>query len=84
MMGIGISSGYATLGTIGFEGRLDYAAIGNVTNLASRLCGKALRDINIAGFSSAFPIYEVLGPVHKIRLDEALGRFTKSWKKKIY
>ena len=39
--GVGISSGYATLGKIGFEGRFDYAAIGTVTNLASRLCDEA-------------------------------------------
>lgn len=39
--GIGIAQGYATLGKIGFEGRFDYAAIGTVTNLASRLCDKA-------------------------------------------
>ena len=26
---------------IGFEGRIDYGAIGNVTNLAARLCGEA-------------------------------------------
>jgi class 3 adenylate cyclase len=37
----GISQGYATLGRIGFEGRFDYAAIGSVTNLASRLCSEA-------------------------------------------
>jgi hypothetical protein len=28
--GIGVSHGFATLGTIGFEGRFDYAAIGTV------------------------------------------------------
>jgi class 3 adenylate cyclase len=39
--GVGIAGGYATLGTIGFEGRLDYGAIGTVTNLAARLCGEA-------------------------------------------
>ena len=39
--GIGITSGYATLGAIGFEGRWDYAAIGTVTNQAARLCGVA-------------------------------------------
>jgi class 3 adenylate cyclase len=39
--GVGIAQGYATLGEIGFEGRLDYTAIGTVTNLASRLCDKA-------------------------------------------
>ena len=31
----------ATLGTIGFEGRFDYAAIGTVSNVASRLCDEA-------------------------------------------
>lgn len=40
-LGVGIAQGYATLGAIGFEGRWDYAAIGNVTNLAARLCGEA-------------------------------------------
>ena len=39
--GIGLSHGYATLGTIGFEGRFDYAAIGTVSNVASRLCDEA-------------------------------------------
>ena len=36
-LGIGIEAGYATVGRIGFEGRYDYAALGSVTNLASRL-----------------------------------------------
>jgi adenylate cyclase len=39
--GVGIASGYATLGKIGFEGRFDYGAIGSVTNLAARLCDHA-------------------------------------------
>ncbi|HEX6119099.1 MAG TPA: response regulator [Dongiaceae bacterium] len=39
--GIGIAQGYATLGRIGFEGRFDYAAIGTVPNLASRICAEA-------------------------------------------
>ena len=39
--GIGIAQGYATLGLIGFAQRLDYTAIGTVTNLAARLCGEA-------------------------------------------
>ncbi|MBA2279756.1 MAG: hypothetical protein H0W25_00755 [Acidimicrobiia bacterium] len=33
--------GYATLGTVGFEGRRDYTALGSVVNLAARLCGEA-------------------------------------------
>jgi len=40
-LGIGISQGEATLGVIGFEQRWEYAAIGNVPNLAARLCGAA-------------------------------------------
>ena len=39
--GVGIAQGYATLGKIGFEGRIDYAAIGTVANLAARLCAEA-------------------------------------------
>jgi class 3 adenylate cyclase len=39
--GVGIAQGYATLGMIGFEGRVDYGAIGPVTNLAARLCDRA-------------------------------------------
>jgi adenylate cyclase len=50
--GVGIAHGYATLGRIGFEGRFDYAAIGVVTNLASRLCdaakdGQILIDVKV-------------------------------------
>jgi adenylate cyclase len=40
-VGIGIAQGYATIGAIGFEGRLDYGAIGGVSNLAARLCAEA-------------------------------------------
>jgi class 3 adenylate cyclase/CHASE3 domain sensor protein len=40
-LGIGIAQGFATIGAIGFEGRLDYGAVGTVTNLAARLCGEA-------------------------------------------
>jgi class 3 adenylate cyclase len=39
--GVGIAVGYATLGRIGFEGRYDYGAIGNVVILASRLSSQA-------------------------------------------
>ena len=40
-LGIGIAQGFATIGGIGFPGRIDYGAIGTVTNLAARLCGEA-------------------------------------------
>ena len=41
---VGIAQGFATMGRVGFEGRYDYAAIGSVTNLASRLCSAAAQD----------------------------------------
>ena len=40
-IGIGVAQGYATLGAIGFEGRLDYGAIGTSCSLAARLCAQA-------------------------------------------
>ncbi|MCP5072147.1 MAG: response regulator [Rhodobacteraceae bacterium] len=40
-LGIGVAQGTASLGQIGYDGRFDYAAIGSVTNLASRLCDAA-------------------------------------------
>ena len=40
-LGVGLAAGYATLGTVGFEGRLDYGTIGNLPNLAARLCAEA-------------------------------------------
>ena len=40
-LGVGIAQGFATIGGIGFPGRIDYGAIGTVTNLAARLCGEA-------------------------------------------
>ena len=39
--GVGVAMGPATVGTVGYEGRLDYTAVGNVVNLASRLCASA-------------------------------------------
>jgi adenylate cyclase len=57
--GVGIALGYATLGKIGFEGRFDYAAIGPVTNLASRLCDEAKGD-QILVSQRVFSAVEVL------------------------
>lgn len=67
--GIGIAHGFATLGTIGFEGRFDYAAIGTVANVASRL-----RD-------EAAPGQILISPRVRLAVDEAVtiepvGEFT--------
>jgi adenylate cyclase len=40
-VGAGLALGYATCGEVGFESRSDYAALGTVTNLASRLADEA-------------------------------------------
>ncbi len=40
-MGAGVATGFATCGRIGFAGRFEYTAIGQVVNLASRLCAEA-------------------------------------------
>ena len=40
-LGVGLSSGYATLGNIGFEGLMVYGAVGKVPNLAFCLCQEA-------------------------------------------
>jgi GAF domain-containing protein len=67
--GIGIAHGFATLGTIGFEGRRDYAAIGTVSNVASRLCDEAKpRQILISP--------RVMLAVDKAVTVEPVGEFT--------
>jgi class 3 adenylate cyclase len=40
-LGIGIASGEVTVGAIQGAGRLEYVAVGEAINLASRLCGEA-------------------------------------------
>lgn len=39
--GIGLAYGFATLGEVGFDDRVDYTALGTVVNLAARLCDQA-------------------------------------------
>lgn len=67
--GVGIAQGFATLGRIGFEGRFDYAAIGTVTNLASRLCDKAQTGQVLIS-------QRVYSAVEKLVEVEALGTLT--------
>src|SRR6266571_747491 len=62
--GVGISQGYATLGQIGFAERVDYTAIGTVTNLAARLCDEAKDGQILVGRRVAIAVED------KIRLEE--------------
>lgn len=48
-LGIGIATGYATIGRIGFEGRYDYGAVGTSVILASRLSSAAKADEILIG-----------------------------------
>ncbi len=63
--GIGLTRGMATVGRVGYEGRHDYTAIGNVVNLASRLCslaadGQVLLDASVAArVSTEIPMREL-------------------------
>jgi len=67
-LGVGLAAGYATLGTVGFEGRMDYGTVGNLPNLAARLCaeakgGQILTDqktmSKLESFVEAQPLQEV-------------------------
>jgi adenylate cyclase len=68
-IGFGIAQGFATIGAIGFEGRLDYGAIGTVTNLAARLCG-------VATGGQILVSQRLLGAVEALAEAELIGEFS--------
>jgi class 3 adenylate cyclase len=68
-LGIGIEAGYATLGRIGFEGRHDYAALGPVANLASRLSTHAAAGQTLIGQRVFAAVDEMVETEHVGSLD---------------
>jgi class 3 adenylate cyclase len=83
-LGIGLAAGYATVGNFGFEGRMDYGAVGKVTNLTYRLCeeasgGQILTNRNtlskIEDFVHAEPVAELQlkGFTHPVSAFNILG-----------
>jgi class 3 adenylate cyclase len=85
--GIGIATGYATIGAVGFKERLDYAAIGPVTNLAARLCseaqhGQILISDRVLASVKAFIKAETIGEVtlkgiqRPVAVSQVLGMHT--------
>jgi len=74
-LGIGIEAGYATLGRIGFEGRHDYAALGPVANLASRLSTHAAAGQTLIGQRVFAAVDEMVETEHVGSLDlKGFGR----------
>jgi adenylate cyclase len=71
-LGVGIAVGYATLGRIGFEGRYDYGAIGNVTILASRLSSQATAN-QILLSQRAAAVVEGIVPIEAVGEIEIKG-----------
>ncbi len=59
-LGVGIATGYATCGQIGFEGRFEYTAIGTVVNLAARLCGQAQGGEVLASERAVAPLSDAV------------------------
>jgi class 3 adenylate cyclase len=68
-LGTGIATGYATIGTVGYEGRWEYAAVGSVCNLAARLCAEA-------GNGQVITTHRVLSRAQAQPRVESLGNLT--------
>jgi adenylate cyclase len=70
-LGVGVASGYVTVGALGGERRLEYVAVGPPVNLASRLCalaesGQILADQRTVGLiaeNGDAPRFTKLDPV---------------------
>ena len=82
--GVGLASGPATVGRIGYESRFDYTAIGSVVNLAAHLCASAadreiLMDATVAEAVKDRRLLKALGD-HRIKgYDEAMSVFEISF-----
>jgi len=78
--GVGIASGHATLGNVGYEGRFHYSATGTVVNLGSRLCaqaadGQIVIDGRVQVAVEAFAVTEPLGELDLKGLQRPIRAF---------
>ncbi|MGE4607154.1 MAG: protein kinase, partial [Myxococcota bacterium] len=78
--GAAITAGYATIGAIGFEGRLDYAALGHPVTLAERLCGVAERGQILVSRPVMGAIESLVDaePLGELQLKD-IPRATRAW-----
>ncbi len=72
-VGVGVASGYVTVGVIGAASRLEYTAVGPAVNLASRLCseaahGEVLVDQRTSELLDAEALRRELRPVEPLLL----------------
>ena len=70
-VGVGVASGFATVGVIGGASRLEYVAVGAPVNLASRLCAEAIHGEVLVDARTAELVKANL-PFGKLRLGLAL------------
>jgi adenylate cyclase len=85
-LGVGIASGYVTVGALGSGRRLEYAAVGPPVNLASRLCalaesGQILADqrtVGLIGDNGGSPQFKKLDPVTLKGFTRAVNVFAVS------
>jgi adenylate cyclase len=70
-VGVGVASGYVTVGVIGGASRLEYTAVGPTVNLASRLCAEAAHGEVLAD-ARTLELLEAAAQRNELRPGEAL------------
>lgn len=65
-LGVGVASGYVTVGALGTGNRFEYVSVGPAVNLASRLCdqaenGQVLAEPRVVGLAASSARFDNLG-----------------------